>query len=188
MSDDGPLYRVLARLDGVEDRGDHFEALCPGHDDHHPSLRLEEVGENGSRKVLVHCHVCKDQDKVLRALEERGVSRSDLFENGTGSNRNGGRKAQRRMCLTKVYDYKTPDGRFVKHGTLRFAPPPEGEEHHPECLGNHCHSSRKDKDFRQARPNGNGGHVYGLDGVQTVLYDLPGVMRAALRGETIVWV
>jgi DNA polymerase-1 len=138
--------------------------------------------------VLVHCFVCKDQEKVLRALEEKGIRRSDLFyENSQGPVRNGGKKAKRRMCLTKVYDYKTPDGRFIKHHTLRFASPPEGEVHHPECRGDHFNSSRKDKDFLQARPDDNGGYVFGLDGVQTILYNLGSVIQAALRGQMVVW-
>jgi len=138
---------------------------------------------------LVHCFVCKDQEKVLEALEERGIRRSDLFhENIQGPARNGGKKAKRRMCLTEVYDYKTPDGKFTKHNTLRFASPPEGEAHHPHCRGDHVNSSRKDKDFRQARSDDNGGYVFGLDGVRTVLYNLGDVMRAAVHGETVVWV
>src|SRR3712207_9551099 len=86
-------------------------ALCPGHPDRNtPNL---SVTENEDGTVLVHCFVCKDQEKVLRALEERGIRRSDLFyENSQGPVRNGSKKAKRRMCLTKVYAYKTPDGRF----------------------------------------------------------------------------
>jgi len=128
-------------------------------------------------------------EKGVAGLEERGIRISDLFhKNGAGPNRNGGKKSRRRMCLTHVYDYKTPDGRFIKHNTLRFAPPPEGQAHHPDCLGDHFYSSRKDTDFLQARPNENGSYVYGLGGVQTVLYNLGGVVRAALGGETVVWV
>src|SRR5215213_3080932 len=139
--------------------------------------------------VLVHCFVCKDQERVLRALEERGIRKSDLFyENSQDPVRNGGKKAKRRICLTKAYDYKTPDARFIKHYTLRFASPPDGEAHHPDCRGDHFNSSRKDKDFLQARPDDNGGYVYGLDGVQTVIYHLGDVMRAALDGEVVVWV
>src|SRR5215213_7016712 len=100
MSSDRPIERILARLNGAEDCGDHYKALCPAHDDHNPSLNIKEAEENGT--VLVYCHVCKDQEKVLRALEERGIARSDLF-GGTdeGPNPNGSNKSKRRMCLTK---------------------------------------------------------------------------------------
>jgi hypothetical protein len=189
VGSDRPIDRVLDALEGVEQHNGHFKALCPAHHDHSQSLYVKETSENSGRKVLVHCFVCKDQETVLRALEERGIRTSDLFyENGKGPDRTGGKRAKRRMCLTKAYDYKTPDGRFIKHHTLRFASPPEGEVHHPNCQGNHVNSSKKDKDFRQARPDDNGGYVYGLDGVQTILYNLADVMQAALRGETVVWV
>jgi hypothetical protein len=190
-SNHNPLIRnVLDRLEGVEQHNGHFKALCPAHDDHDQSLHIKETCENGDRKVLVHCFVCKDQEKVLQALEERDIRSSDLFyENSQGPVRNGGKKVKKRMCLTKVYDYKTPDGRFIKHHTLRFASPPEADAHHPGCLGDHFNSSRKDKDFLQARPADNdGGYGYGLDGVQTILYNLADVMRASLRSETVVWV
>src|SRR5215211_5657038 len=188
MSIDRPIEHVLDALEGVEQQHNgSFKALCPAHDDHNPSLDIKEAEEN--RAVLVHCPVCKDQEKVLRALEERGISRSDLFDrNGKGTERNGGKKAKRLMCVTHVYNYKTPDGKLIKHHTLRGKLPPDGEEHHPDCQGEHFYSSRKDKDFLQARPDPNSGYVYSLDGVQTVLYNLGDVMQASLDGEMVVLV
>jgi putative DNA primase/helicase len=187
VGSDRPIDRVLGALEGVERHNGYFKALCPGHlDQNTPSLSVTEK-EDGA--VLVHCFVCKDQERVLRALKDRGISTSDLFrENGRDQNRSGVKKSKRRMCLTQVYNYKTPDGEFIKHSTLRFTPPPKGEQHHPGCLGEHCNSSRKDKDFRQARPDPDGGYVFDLDGIQTVLYNLANVMRASLRGEMVVWV
>jgi putative DNA primase/helicase len=187
VGSDRPIDRVLGALEGLERHNGYFKALCPAHPDRNtPSLSVTEK-EDGA--VLIHCFVCKDQEKVLRALEERGIRRSDLlYEDNQDPVRNGGKKAKRRMCLTRVYDYKTPDGRFIKHHTLRFASPPEGKVHHPNCRGDHFKSSKKDKDFLQARPDDNGGYVFGLDGVRTVLYNLAGVMQAALRGEMVVWV
>jgi putative DNA primase/helicase len=187
MGSDRLIRNVLDCLEGVEQHNGHFKAFCPGHPDRiTPNLSVTE-SEDGT--VLVHCFVCKDQEKVLRALEERGVHRSHLFyENSQSPVRNGGKKAKRRMCLTKVYDYKTPDGRFIKHHTLRFTPSPEDGAHHSDCLGDHFNSSKKDKDFLQARPNAEGGYVYGLDGVQPILYDLGGVMQASLDGQMVVWV
>ena len=183
-----PLQQLLNNLEGVEEQGNgHYVAFCPAHEDRDtPNLSVTEK-EDG--KVLLHCFVCKDQGKVLRALEQRGIHISDLFrQNGKDPSSTIGKKAKRRMCLTKAYDYKTPDGKFIRHHTLRFAPPPEGEVHHPDCLGDHFNSRRKDKDFLQARPDENGGYVYGLDGIQTIIYNLPQVVRASLRGERVVWV
>lgn len=41
------------------------------------------------------------------------------------------------------------------------------------------------KSFAQRRPDGKGGWLYNLDGVQRVLYRLPDVLKAKERGETI---
>src|SRR4051812_12926500 len=189
MKSDSPLAQVLARLEGVEEYNGGFRARCPAHDDHDPSLQIREVEENGSRRVLLHCFVCKDQEKVLQALEKRGIAKADLFNNPSKTpNKGGAKKPKRRMCLTKAYDYRTPNGKFIRHCTLRFTPPPEGAEHHPDCRGQHIDSSRKDKDFRQARPNETGSYAYDLNGVQPILYNLTDVMQAALQGETVVWV
>jgi hypothetical protein len=188
VSNNRPIDRILRCLEGVERYNGRYKAFCPGHEDRaNPNLSITEK-EDGT--ILLHCFVCKDQEKVLRALEERGVRRSDLFgENGRGpSSRNGSKQAKRRMCLTRVYDYTTPDGAVVKHHTLRFTPPSEGEPHHQDCLGDHFHSRRKDKAFLQARPNDNGGYVYGLGDVETILYHLADFMWASLHGEMIVWV
>jgi hypothetical protein len=47
-------------------------ALCPGHPDRNtPNLSVTEK-EDGA--VLVHCFVCNDKEKVLRALEEKGIA------------------------------------------------------------------------------------------------------------------
>src|SRR5918994_5287334 len=102
MSSENPLEHILSCLEGVEEASDgSYKALCPAHDDHDPSLSVTD-GED--HRPLVHCFVCKDQEKVWQALEERGIRRSDLFRgNGTGSDPDGSKKPKRRMCLTGVY-------------------------------------------------------------------------------------
>ena len=187
MGSHRPIDRVLGALEGVERHDGYFKALCPGHlDQDTPSLSITEKGDGA---VLAHCFVCKDQERVLRAFEARGISRSDLFrENGRSQELSGGKKAKRRMCLTRVYDYETPDGKLIKHSTLRFSPPPDGEVHDPNCRGDHFNSGRRDKDFLQARPDPSGGYVYGLEGGQTILYNLGDVLRASLCSEMVVWV
>ncbi len=61
-----------------------------------------------------------------------------------------------------VYDYTDKDGRLLFQ-VVRYSP----------------------KDFRQRRPNGAGGWVYDLKGVQRVLYRLPEVLEAVGRGQTV---
>lgn len=70
------VERVLEVLEGAEQRPNGWWALCPAHDDHDPSLHVEE-GDEG--QALIHCFAGCDQGEVLAALERRGLKRSDLF-------------------------------------------------------------------------------------------------------------
>lgn len=73
-----PIDLVLDRLDGVKERGENYQALCPAHDDHEPSLSIAE-GEDG--RALVRCFAgCRTKD-VVSAL---GLEMSDLFESRNG--------------------------------------------------------------------------------------------------------
>jgi putative DNA primase/helicase len=76
-----PIAKVLDALDAAEERANGYWCLCPAHDDHNPSLHVEE-GEDG--RVLMVCRAGCSQAAVLAALEERGLSRRDLFERGSG--------------------------------------------------------------------------------------------------------
>lgn len=72
-----PVEKVLEHVEGVvEKRGGGFKALCPAHDDHNPSLHIDE-GNNGS--ALVKCWAGCDKADVLDALEHRGLQKRDLF-------------------------------------------------------------------------------------------------------------
>src|ERR1035437_6653721 len=44
-------------------------ALCPGHDDHTPSLSIREV----DGKILLHCHAGCSQRDAVEALKARGL-------------------------------------------------------------------------------------------------------------------
>ena len=63
------LKWFLDRLEGVEDRGSYYMAVCPAHDDNSPSLSVRE-GDNG--KVLAHCHAGCGFADVVSALETAG--------------------------------------------------------------------------------------------------------------------
>jgi 5S rRNA maturation endonuclease (ribonuclease M5) len=64
--------------------------------------------------------------------------------------------------ITGTYPYVDEEGRLLFE-VVRFHP----------------------KDFRQRRPDGNGGDVWRLDGVRRVLYRLPQVMLAARKGKRV---
>lgn len=121
-----PVERVIEAVDGYEERANGFWCVCPAHDDHEPSLHVEE-SEDG--KVLFVCRAGCKQAAVLAALEHRGVRKRDLFPgNGSGyvsvPSRNGrdsreGRpeplrgSQDGRERLVEAYFIKDPSGRLV---------------------------------------------------------------------------
>jgi putative DNA primase/helicase len=58
--------------------GGGWTARCPAHNDHTPSLSIQDSEEN---KVLVRCHAGCDQERVIAALRGRGL----WVENGPRS-------------------------------------------------------------------------------------------------------
>ena len=64
---------VVVRLRKVSRTEGGWKALCPAHDDNHPSLSVTE-GDNG--RVLLYCHAGCSTESVLRAI---GLSFRDLF-------------------------------------------------------------------------------------------------------------
>ncbi|MFC1783758.1 phage/plasmid primase, P4 family [Planctomycetota bacterium] len=65
--------------------------------------------------------------------------------------------------IVKAYDYHDESGRLLFQA-VRFEP----------------------KDFRQRRPDNNGGWIYNLQGVKRVLYRLPELIRAPVGGHTFI--
>jgi hypothetical protein len=60
----------LAKALGGRRYGRQWQARCPAHDDHNPSLSICE-GDDGC--VLVHCHTGCEQGAVIDALRSRGL-------------------------------------------------------------------------------------------------------------------
>ena len=71
-----------------------------------------------------------------------------------------GRQSDRRIVAE--YSYVDGDGVLISQA-VRYAP----------------------KDFRQRRPDGTGGWIWNLRGIQVVPYNLPNVIKAIAAGETI---
>lgn len=85
-----PIERVLESLDrfGCHYRqsGGGWQAECPAHEDHSPSLSVRE-GSDG--RALLHCFAGCEIAAVLQAL---GLTFSDLFP--TSSRTGGGRRGR----------------------------------------------------------------------------------------------
>ena len=65
------LDLILNGLDKVRKSGKGWEACCPSHDDHKPSLSLSISERDG--KVLVHCWAGCSQKDVISALRNMGL-------------------------------------------------------------------------------------------------------------------
>jgi len=166
---------ILSRLAKVRPSGKGYTALCPAHEDKNPSLAVSE-GEDG--KILLKCFTGCLTESVLKAI---GLEMRDLFVtpsdkpfryiaeqfdtptvrfNGNGSHTTP--KATK--VIGKVYSYTDAEG-AVLYENVRYQP----------------------KDFRQRRPDGDGGYIYNLEGIERVPYRLPELIGAMQRADAEIW-
>jgi hypothetical protein len=61
---------TIATALGGRKAGSGWTARCPAHDDRTPSLSISDAEDN---KVLVRCHAGCDQERVITALQTRGL-------------------------------------------------------------------------------------------------------------------
>jgi hypothetical protein len=140
-----PVRRVLERLPGARRVGSSWQARCPAHDDRAPSLSIS-LGKNGA--ALLRCHAGCSMESIVSKL---GLTVRDLFppresqsrESQSRESQAGGKK------ILAIYDYLNYAGELL-YQVVRFEP----------------------KDFRQRRPDGKGGWIWNMQGVQRVLYRL----------------
>jgi DNA primase len=125
-------------------------ALCPAHDDHNPSLSIDESEDGG---VLVHCFAGCLPERVC------GVLGIGLGERGPKKDRRNSSFPQQTTSKSRpvvaTYDYTDEDGKLLFQ-VLRYEP----------------------KRFCQRRPDGRGGWLYNLNNTRRVLYRLPDLLRA----------
>ena len=69
-----PIETLIPRLEEVAEKPNHqYTALCPAHDDHHPSLSIKELDDG---RVLIHCWAgCT----AVEIVEAAGLELADLF-------------------------------------------------------------------------------------------------------------
>ena len=101
---------IAHRCPQARQHGDQWQACCPAHDDHTPSLSITPAAD----KVLVYCHAQCPLDAILAAL---GLTRRDLFVHGAAPRRH--HNGHRRIVTT--YDYVDAHGVLV-HQTVRLTP------------------------------------------------------------------
>jgi DNA primase len=105
---DTPIDRLLSRLSGVKRVGQNaWMALCPAHNDKHPSLSIKETSDGA---ILIHCWSgCETRD-ILQAVD---LDFSDLFPPrpkrdfiyyGTRQNKDGSRALAPRQARFSAMD------------------------------------------------------------------------------------
>lgn len=135
-------------------------AFCKAHND---GNQARTVGRSLSitlkpDKILLNCMAGCTIDAVLKSL---GLEMKDLFLDD-GQQRRPSYSQGATGNIVATYDYHDKAGKLV-YQTVKYEP----------------------KDFRQRQPDGAGGWINNLKGVERVLYNLPAVLKAAKAGETI---
>lgn len=86
-----------------------YWVVCPGHDDHNPSLNIRR----GEKRAFLDCRACQDEDKVCAAV---GISAEDLWYTPLDeSTRKDGKR------LVSVHDYTGEQGELLFQ-KLRYSP------------------------------------------------------------------
>jgi len=135
--------------------GNEYQAICPFHPDSDPSLSINN--ESG----LFHCFGCNTQgDAFVFYSKLKGIHSFPKILQGIGDEFGitGSATNQKRTGKAKIeatYNYTDEMGLQVFQ-VVRFEP----------------------KDFRQRRPDGKGGWIWNLKGVNRVLYRLPEITEA----------
>ena len=153
------LDEFLALLEGVAPKGDGWEAKCPAHNDVVASLSVKR-GDDG--RVLCHCHAGCDKTSICHAI---GKSTAWLFpDHGLPENQQGRKVTSGRPKgqLSGSFDYFDQFGALV-YQAVRYDDFTDG---------------RQTKTFTQRRPNGQGGWIYNMSGVDKVPYRLPELIKS----------
>lgn len=105
-SSEGPsrfVQNALDKLDGVKKGGKGWKALCPAHDDHKPSLSVDQ-GDDG--RCLLHCFAGCEFEAIAAAI---GLSVDDLMP--TQARKSVASRVVDLVMSREVELFHTPDGR-----------------------------------------------------------------------------
>ena len=143
-----PIETVLAAAEArgeVKRVGAEFVTNCPAHPDEHPSLHIREMDDG---KVVVKCWSKHCAFKDIAA--GWGTPQQDFFP----PKPDGPKHDHRGPCVGR-WDYEESAGK-VRHQARRYQ-----------------HSGSSEKTFSQFRPDGKGGWIGDLKGVERIPFRLP---------------
>ena len=155
MSSENPLEHLLSCLEGVEEASDGSYKALCPAHDDHDPSLSVSVVVENGSQKVLIW--CWAGCEQDQILKKLGLEWKDLFsQNGSNDSKKSGRR------IVATYDYTDAAGNLL-HQSVRYEP----------------------KGFSQRRPDGSGGWEWNLKGVEPVLYRLPEVLYACLKGETI---
>jgi putative DNA primase/helicase len=100
------LEFILHKLSGVRRNGAGYQARCPAHEDHNPSLSITEA--DGT--ILLHCHAGCTTEAICKAFR---IELRDLFSEAGSAPRNS--------RIVATYDYCDEAGNLLFQ-TVRYEP------------------------------------------------------------------
>lgn len=159
---------IAARCDKARQRADGgWQVCCPAHDDHTPSLSIDD----GNTGTLLKCHAGCETPAIMAAL---GLSMADLFPQPASLHvhsampstpRPQPRRSRPDSEIAATYDSHDAHGTMV-HQTVRYGAP---------------------KEFKQRRPHPTrpGMWLSNLHGIEPVLDRLPALLEGIQAGHIV---
>ena len=157
--------------------GNSHMATCPCHDDKKASLSISCDSKNN--RTLLYCHAGCDTRGILSRV---GLEMKDLYE-GEGEGH------KERQTIEAVYRYTGPEGNLLFE-KVRFRPKSFSQRRHMDgCIVWGLASGRYYETYQgsheYAMKERKGAKVVDLNETKPVLYNLPGIMKAAYEKGTI---
>lgn len=154
----GRAYEVISQFVDLRKGSGGWTGKCPFHDDDRPSFSLQT---NGHWKCFGACDESGDVFDFVKKREELSDFPSakrrvaELLGVTTARQNADQHRGRSPGKIVTAYDYPDAGGKLIFQ-VCRLDP----------------------KDFRQRRPDGRGGWIWDLEGVERVLYRLPEVLAA----------
>ncbi len=145
----------MRQVPSLKKVGKEYVGLCPFHDDKHASFSVSP------EKQIWFCHTCNiGGDQINFYMEQHGLTHADFVPAVEALAKEAGIYEEPRMNhqgkVVARFDYVDEQGTLL-YQVERIEPGRDGRK----------------KDFRQRKPDGNGGWIYKMAGVRRIPYRLP---------------